>query len=132
MCYNALVDIILVWKTGGTKSMRKARKRWALILICALIAGIVPVGTAAGSAQAESGGRKNPSPASTETANPPKSAAPSPQVKKAVSPAVAVSGPKIVKNDRMASGQNVTWDSVYFGSQGDGYIMDRPKAEICR
>lgn len=58
MCYNALVDTILVWKTGGTKSMRKARKRWAPILIGALIDGIVPVGTAAGSVQAESGGTK--------------------------------------------------------------------------
>lgn len=83
--------------------MKKARKRWALILVCALMAGIFPVGTTL-SALAEEGGELK-------------------------DPAVVVSALKIVENDKMASGQEVMWDSVYFGSYPQAEVVDTEKSE---
>lgn len=39
-------------------------------------------------------------------------------------PAVDVSNPRIVSNDTMKSGQEVTWDSVYFGSYPQAEVID--------
>lgn len=49
---------------------------------------------------------------------------PSAEPTEAASPAVALSNPTIVKNDKMASGQVVTWDSVYFGSYPQAEVID--------
>lgn len=65
-----------------------------------------------------------PSPETTGTAEPQKTATPSPETTAAASPAVDVSNPKIVKNDKMESGQEVTWDSVYFGSYPQAEVID--------
>lgn len=40
-----------------------------------------------------------------------------------------MSAPKIVKNDKMASGQEVTWDSVYFGSYPQAEVVDTEKSK---
>lgn len=65
-----------------------------------------------------------PSPEVTQTAEPQETAISSPEATALAGPAVAVSNPKIMKNDKMESGQEVTWDSVYFGSYPQAEIID--------
>lgn len=65
-------------------------------------------------------------PTSESTAKPAAGSTSGPTAKatEAASPAVTLSNPKIVKNDKMASGQVVTWDSVYFGSYPQAEVID--------
>lgn len=65
-----------------------------------------------------------PTPEVTETAGPEETASPTPEATATASPAVALSNPTIVKNDKMESGQVVTWDSVYFGSYPQAEVVD--------